>query len=94
MRYLKKSKRYDIILLLRHNILTDNSKPWGSEFRGFVFILMRASAMNWWNGERNNPNCQNCGIQFSAEYVACERRQICNSSTVFDLVLWSPRMSK
>lgn len=46
--------------------------------------------MNWWSGERNNLNGQNCGIQFSAEYMACERRQICNSSTVFDLVFAEP----
>lgn len=47
------------IVLLQQNIsriLTDPSKTWGSKFRGFVFILVRWSAVGWWSWEENNHN--------------------------------------
>lgn len=59
-------------MLLQHNIrsiLTDNSKTWENEFRGFIFILVRGSAVNWWGKEGDNCNGQNCRIQFSAKNV-------------------------
>ena len=66
----EKSKRYDT-MLLQHNIriLTVNSKTWENAFRGFIFVLVRGSAVNWWSGEGNNYNSQNRRIQFSAKNV-------------------------